>query len=154
MEMKMMDCSRIKNKLSAYLDGELPEEDIREVRRHLFVCSACESELNKLRNLKGMMGRLNESFHPNASYVLDIDRIQSRIYSYRMKEIVMLSVIASIIFLIFVFVLPTDKSTLIGINTETSLGEIHRNLTGDSYDVPKTSGRVVVNYLKQVSSDR
>jgi len=152
--MTIMECSRIKNMLSAYLDSELPEEDIREVRRHLFTCSKCELELKKIRNMKGLMGEISQSFQPRANYALDFDVIQSRVYGHRMREILMLSVIISIIFLLFVYILPAYKNIMQGTNTDTSLGEIHRNLTGDSFDVPKASGKVVVNFLKQVSSDR
>jgi anti-sigma factor RsiW len=36
-----MNCSRARDRLSAYHDGELPEAEARSVARHLLVCLAC-----------------------------------------------------------------------------------------------------------------
>ena len=42
------DCSRISQKLSAYLDGELTAQDRAEVKAHLAGCAACAGELHGL----------------------------------------------------------------------------------------------------------
>jgi len=78
---------------------------------------------------------------------------QSHLKGYRLKEILLFSVLACVVLLLLVFFIPNYKSSVLVSNADTSLGEIHRNLTGDSYDVPRNSGKVVVNFLKQVSND-
>ena len=148
-----MECERIKRLLSAYLDGELPEDEIREVRKHLFVCSECEWELEKIQNMKRMLNQLGRSIQPRIDYAMNLGILQSQANGHRLREILLLSMVAGIILVLFIFFLPTHKSIVQEINTDTSLGEIHRNLSGDSYDVPKNSGKVVVNFLKQVSND-
>ncbi|MCS6953243.1 MAG: zf-HC2 domain-containing protein [Bryobacterales bacterium] len=42
-------CHEIFAELSAYLDGELPEEACREIEEHLHGCSPCEAFLVSLR---------------------------------------------------------------------------------------------------------
>ena len=148
-----MESERIRKLLSAYLDGELSEEERREVRKHLFVCSRCELEFKKMRNLKGLIIQFGQSFEPKVDYAIHYEDFQSQINGRRLKEVLLFSVLACIIFLLFVFFLPIYKNIMPGSNADASIGEIHRNLTGDSYDVPKNSGRVVVNFLKQVSND-
>lgn len=148
-----MECERIRKLLSAYLDGELPEEERKEVRKHLFICSQCELEFKKIRNMKGLIIQFGQSFEPKVDYGIHYEAFQSQINGRRLKEILLFSVLACIIILLFVFFLPIYKNIIPGSNTDASIGEIHRNLTGDSYDVPKNSGRVVVNFLKQVTND-
>ena len=36
-----MNCNRVQNLLSAFIDEELSPQDKRELRRHLFLCSEC-----------------------------------------------------------------------------------------------------------------
>ena len=148
-----MECERIKKLLSAYLDGELLEDEMKEVRRHLFACSKCEIEFKKIRNMKGLMAKFGRSFAPRVDYEFHYDMLQSHLKGYRLKEILLFSVLACVVLLLLVFFIPNYKSSVLLSNADTSLGEIHRNLTGDSYDVPRNSGKVVVNFLKQVSND-
>lgn len=44
-----MKCRQIKKLISAYVDGELDQEKIKEVRAHLQTCPACAAELGKLQ---------------------------------------------------------------------------------------------------------
>lgn len=45
----MTTSHRIERSLSAYLDGELPPEEVAEVERHLAECPSCRAELDDLR---------------------------------------------------------------------------------------------------------
>ncbi len=47
----MVDCSRIENLLSEYIDGELSRSDFIDVENHLSVCADCRAELAALRTL-------------------------------------------------------------------------------------------------------
>ncbi len=49
---------RIQHQLSAYLDGELPPDEMAEVRRHLDDCQTCQEELDSLRATKHLLGRM------------------------------------------------------------------------------------------------
>ncbi|RKZ22889.1 hypothetical protein DRQ18_01745 [bacterium] len=42
--------------LSAYADGELPEDKRREVEEHLKIYKHCRRELEKLKKLEGIIG--------------------------------------------------------------------------------------------------
>lgn len=47
----MVDCSRIENLLSEYIDEELSKSDFIDVENHLSVCADCRAELAALRAL-------------------------------------------------------------------------------------------------------
>jgi anti-sigma factor RsiW len=49
---------RIEQQLSAYLDGELPQNEMDEVRRHLEGSEPLRRALEELRQTKRMLGRL------------------------------------------------------------------------------------------------
>jgi anti-sigma factor RsiW len=53
-----MSIHRIQHDLSAYLDGELPPEEMADVRRHVAQCQACQDELEELRSTKKLLSRL------------------------------------------------------------------------------------------------
>ena len=46
-----MSCDLFKPKLSAYLDGELPDDQRRPLEQHLASCPACTRELEELKRL-------------------------------------------------------------------------------------------------------
>lgn len=46
-----MDCTTTNDKLSAYLDGELPAEQAAAVARHLRECRSCARQLARLQSL-------------------------------------------------------------------------------------------------------
>jgi hypothetical protein len=41
--------------LSAYLDGELPDAQLRHVEKHLAECDECQAELEQIRNLSALL---------------------------------------------------------------------------------------------------
>ena len=47
-----MKCSQIKNKLSAYLDGEIQDNERETVASHLKTCAVCQEELAALVKVK------------------------------------------------------------------------------------------------------
>lgn len=52
-----MNCAQINPQLIAYLDGELPAEEQKQIQEHLEQCSGCRSELHKLSALEGRLGQ-------------------------------------------------------------------------------------------------
>lgn len=55
-----MRCSRIKRRLSAFLDDELPESKKRSVSEHLRSCDSCRLELEELVCVKESIDLLEE----------------------------------------------------------------------------------------------
>jgi hypothetical protein len=53
-----MNCHRVQNLLSAYLDQELSSEERRLVRNHLFHCPVCAESYEELNKLKIFLGNL------------------------------------------------------------------------------------------------
>ena len=47
-----MSCEDYKERMMAYLDGELGEAELQEFSAHLEACGACREELEKLEKLK------------------------------------------------------------------------------------------------------
>ena len=54
-----MNCTKVSNLLSAYLDRELISEENRLVRLHLMACTECSDELRELEEIKVALGRLS-----------------------------------------------------------------------------------------------
>lgn len=67
----MMDCTRISQMLSAFLDEELEADERRHVRQHLFSCSHCQDELNELRRLHHMFEHL-DSVEPPVDFATEV----------------------------------------------------------------------------------
>lgn len=53
-----MNCHRVQNLLSAYLDLELSSEERRLIRNHIFNCSTCAKNYEELIDIKRILGNL------------------------------------------------------------------------------------------------
>ena len=53
-----MKCDEVQENLSAWLDGEIPEELRPRLAEHLAACPACRAELVALERLDAALGRL------------------------------------------------------------------------------------------------
>lgn len=78
-----MNCERVRNLLSAYLDQELPPEEARLIRAHLVTCGACHRELEAEAALKEALGGLAsceapEDFLPSLLKRLECERTAAR----------------------------------------------------------------------------
>lgn len=58
-----MNCSEVKERISAYYDGELPADSRTAVEAHLATCEDCARELEKFRQLSDLSKELT---HPEA----------------------------------------------------------------------------------------
>jgi anti-sigma factor RsiW len=65
-------CLRLAERLSEYVDGELPAELGQEVERHFEGCSRCETFLDSLRRVKSLGSLLPEVEIPAE----DLERIR------------------------------------------------------------------------------
>jgi len=61
----MKNCEEFAPLLSAYFDGELPENESAEVRAHLCECAACRARLDELLALHDALGMLEEPEAPD-----------------------------------------------------------------------------------------
>lgn len=60
--------------LSAYLDGELPDEQLRQVEKHLAWCDECQAELEQTRNLSALLHETvpTDEFLPTERFVSNL----------------------------------------------------------------------------------
>ena len=49
------NCSKTQERLSAYLDQQLPLREMQEIDRHLHDCGACFDQWGQLKKLRGIM---------------------------------------------------------------------------------------------------
>lgn len=54
----VMNCQRVDNLMSAYIDGELTGAEMLAIRRHLHDCQDCAEEYESMRVVKQAVGRL------------------------------------------------------------------------------------------------
>jgi predicted anti-sigma-YlaC factor YlaD len=53
-----MNCGRVSNQLSAYIDRELTGAELLSIRSHLSGCDSCRAEYEALNRMKTILGRL------------------------------------------------------------------------------------------------
>ncbi|MRR08384.1 MAG: hypothetical protein EG828_15975, partial [Deltaproteobacteria bacterium] len=70
-----MNCSEIEDKLSAYLDGVLRNDERNNVEKHCAECTRCRHALEELERTKNILGELDEVEPP--SWLTE--RVMSRI---------------------------------------------------------------------------
>lgn len=73
-----MNCSRVVNSSSAYVDGELTGAEMLEIRRHLSNCRECSEEYEFVRATKLAVARLRTVAPPEhlvASIVARLDQV-------------------------------------------------------------------------------
>lgn len=73
-----MNCRRVVNSSSAYVDGELAGAEMLEIRRHLSNCSECSEEYEFVRATKLAVARLRTVAPPEhlvASIVAKLDQV-------------------------------------------------------------------------------
>ena len=53
-----MNCGEIKQKLSAFQDNQLPEEDCQIIQEHLTFCESCSCALQELQDVYGLLSHV------------------------------------------------------------------------------------------------
>ncbi len=52
-----MTCDTVREKLTEYLDGALPREEMKSIREHLLLCPSCNREYLALSEIKELLGQ-------------------------------------------------------------------------------------------------
>jgi anti-sigma factor RsiW len=53
-----MNCSRMENKILAYVDGRLKEGERLEMEKHLTTCAVCQLRVNEFRSVNALLDEL------------------------------------------------------------------------------------------------
>jgi len=89
-------CDKYESKLSAYMDGQLPESEMAKIAAHLEKCPACSEQLDKLRKLSDFALEFDPVFEESAlddlshrieDVVDDLDKTEDREKSPRRRII-------------------------------------------------------------------
>lgn len=64
----MMPCGQDREKLAAYLDGEIGAEQERELQQHIRTCTECAAEIATIVNLRRAMKPAASRFKPNPEF--------------------------------------------------------------------------------------
>ncbi|MCX8052820.1 MAG: anti-sigma factor [Armatimonadetes bacterium] len=78
-----MNCRRVMNLISAYVDGELAGTEMLAIRRHLSECPECCQEYESVRQVKQALSRLRTVFPRNdlaAAIARRLDEVQVATY--------------------------------------------------------------------------
>ena len=59
-----MSCSRMEQKILAYVDGRLKESERLDVEKHLAGCGACKLRVQEFRAVNSLLAKLQKS-NPN-----------------------------------------------------------------------------------------
>lgn len=54
----MMNCSKVQNLLSCYIDRELPGEEMLAIQRHMDACAECQRDYRQLLKVKRLLGAM------------------------------------------------------------------------------------------------
>jgi anti-sigma factor RsiW len=70
-----MSCSRMENKILAYVDGRLKESERLQVEKHLAACGACQLRVNEFRAVTSLLDEVPQ-IAPSAAF--DV-RVRARV---------------------------------------------------------------------------
>ncbi|MGI9505879.1 MAG: anti-sigma factor family protein, partial [Geminicoccaceae bacterium] len=68
-----MICTEIYHQLDAFVDGELPAEDVRRIKQHLDDCQACRARVDELKGLTESVKRELKQERPPSDLWARID---------------------------------------------------------------------------------
>jgi anti-sigma factor RsiW len=77
-----MNCTRMENKILAYVDGRLKESERLEMEKHLSACGACQLRVNEFRAVAGFLDELPQ-IEPSAAF--DV-RVRARVAAEPVKQ--------------------------------------------------------------------
>ncbi|HXE33730.1 MAG TPA: zf-HC2 domain-containing protein [Verrucomicrobiae bacterium] len=77
-----MSCTRMENKVLAYVDGRLKESERLEMEKHLSACGACQLRVNEFRAVAGFLDELPQ-IEPSAAF--DV-RVRARVAAEPVKQ--------------------------------------------------------------------
>lgn len=56
----MKDCKNIRNKLSAFMDNELPIDEAFKLKQHLATCADCEKVFEEMRSVWNLIDKVDD----------------------------------------------------------------------------------------------
>ncbi len=77
-----MGCTRMENKIVAYVDGRLKESERLDVEKHLAACAACQLRVNEFRAVAGFLDELPQ-IEPSTAF--DV-RVRARVAAEPVKQ--------------------------------------------------------------------
>jgi anti-sigma factor RsiW len=77
-----MSCTKMENKILAYVDGRLKESERLEMEKHLSACGACQLRVNEFRAVAGFLDELPQ-IEPSAAF--DV-RVRARVAAEPVKQ--------------------------------------------------------------------
>jgi anti-sigma factor RsiW len=119
-----MQCSSAATMLGAYLDGELPPDQVAVVHEHLGNCVHCSSEIAELARLQRSLRRAHGHFAPSAEFRR---RVQKQISKPKHRRWLMWSMpigvaFATLMLTAFVWIAHTGRSAAFA-----ELADLHIN---------------------------
>jgi hypothetical protein len=77
-----MSCTRMENRIVAYVDGRLKESERLEMDKHLAACAACQLRVNEFRAVAGLLDEVPQ-IEPSAEF--DV-RVRARVAAEPVKQ--------------------------------------------------------------------
>ena len=77
-----MSCTRMENKIMAYVDGRLKESERLEMEKHLATCTPCQLRVNEFRAVSGFLDELPQ-IEPSPAF--DV-RVRARVAAEPVKQ--------------------------------------------------------------------
>jgi anti-sigma factor RsiW len=77
-----MSCTRMENKILAYVDGRLKESERLEMEKHLSTCGACQLRVNEFRAVTSLLDEVPQ-IEPSAAF--DV-RVRARVAAEPVKQ--------------------------------------------------------------------
>jgi len=77
-----MSCTRMENRIMAYVDGRLKESERLEMEKHLAACAKCQLRVNEFRAVSGFLDELPQ-IEPSAAF--DV-RVRARVAAEPVKQ--------------------------------------------------------------------
>jgi anti-sigma factor RsiW len=77
-----MSCTRMENKIMAYVDGRLKESERLEMEKHLSACAPCQLRVNEFRAVSGFLDELPQ-IEPSPAF--DV-RVRARVAAEPVKQ--------------------------------------------------------------------
>src|SRR5260370_29811542 len=79
---EVMSCSRMENKIMAFVDGRLKEGERLEMEKHLATCATCQLRVNEFRSVHALLDEL-PMIEPSAAFDL---RVHARVAAEPVKQ--------------------------------------------------------------------
>jgi anti-sigma factor RsiW len=77
-----MSCTRMENRILAYVDGRLKESERLEMGKHLATCAACQLRVNEFRAVSSLLDEVPQ-IEPSAAF--DV-RVRARVAAEPVKQ--------------------------------------------------------------------